>query len=70
METSPQPIAIPSYLIALASGNLMYKPFPKLQDKAWTTGVWAEPETIEAAYWEFHKDTANYVASAEKLVTP
>ncbi|KAG8882806.1 hypothetical protein FRB97_007740 [Tulasnella sp. 331] len=65
-----QPIAIPSYLIALASGNLVYKPFPKLQHEAWTTGVWAEPETIEAAYWEFHKDTAYYVATAEKLVTP
>ncbi|KAG8999866.1 hypothetical protein FRB94_005859 [Tulasnella sp. JGI-2019a] len=65
-----QPIAIPSYLIALASGNLVFKPFPKTQHESWTTGVWAEPETIDAAYWEFYKDTATYVASAEKFVTP
>ncbi|KAG8897701.1 hypothetical protein FRB99_007980, partial [Tulasnella sp. 403] len=65
-----QPVAIPSYLIAIASGNLVYKPFEKLEGKAWTTGVWSEPETIEASYWEFHKDTAHYVATAERLVTP
>ncbi|KAG8864305.1 hypothetical protein FRB96_006126 [Tulasnella sp. 330] len=65
-----QPIAIPSYLIALASGNLVFKSFAKLQTEAWTTGVWAEPETIDAAYFEFSKDTASYVATEEKLVTP
>lgn len=54
----------------MASGDLVYKSFDKLAGKEWTTGVWAEPETIDAAYWEFHKDTANYVAAAEKLVTP
>lgn len=36
----------------------MYKPFPKLDDKKWTSGVWAEPELIDAAYWEFKEDTA------------
>lgn len=25
---------------------------------------------MDASYWEFHKDTAHYVATAEKLVTP
>ncbi len=65
-----QPIAIPSYLIALASGNLVYKPFDPLPGKQWKTGCWAEPETIDASYWEFHKDTAHYVELAEQLVTP
>ncbi|KAG8986317.1 hypothetical protein FRB90_004074, partial [Tulasnella sp. 427] len=65
-----QPIAIPSYLIAIASGDLVYKPFDSLPGKSWKTGCWAEPETIEASYWEFHKDTAHYVEVAEKLVTP
>ncbi|KAG8892778.1 hypothetical protein FRC00_011550, partial [Tulasnella sp. 408] len=65
-----QPIAIPSYLIALASGNLVYKPFDPLPGKSWKTGCWAEPETIDASYWEFHKDTAHYVDVAETLVTP
>ncbi|KAG8941943.1 hypothetical protein FRC04_003902 [Tulasnella sp. 424] len=65
-----QPIAIPSYLIALASGNLVYKPFDALPGKSWKTGAWAEPETIDASYWEFHKDTAHYVEVAENLVTP
>ena len=53
-----QPTPIPSYLIAIASGNLVYKPFPKLDGKEWTSGVWCEPEAMKAAYWEFSEDTA------------
>ena len=53
-----QPIPIPSYLIAIAAGNILYRAFPKYEGKTWTTGVWAEPELIDAAYWEFSEDTA------------
>ena len=52
-----QPVPIPSYLIALAVGNVVYRPFPQLEGKTWTSGVWAEPESIDAAYWEFSEDT-------------
>ena len=43
--------------IAIASGHIIYKPFPQLKDKSWTSGVWAEPVTMDAAYWEFSADT-------------
>ncbi|KAH8101514.1 peptidase family M1-domain-containing protein [Cristinia sonorae] len=52
-----QPVPIPPYLIALAAGNVVYRPFPKVEGKDWTTGIWSEPELIEAAYWEFSEDT-------------
>ncbi|KAG8936626.1 hypothetical protein FRC02_000619 [Tulasnella sp. 418] len=65
-----QPIAIPSYLIAIASGNLVYKSFSKVQGKEWTSGVWSEPETIEAAYWEFSEDTTKFIVTAEDIITP
>jgi leukotriene-A4 hydrolase len=48
-------------LIAIASGNVRYKPFPKFEDKQWRTGIWAEPELLDAAYWEFSADTARSV---------
>ncbi|KAJ7895862.1 leukotriene A4 hydrolase [Mycena leptocephala] len=65
-----QPVPIPSYLIAIASGNVRYKPFPKFEDKKWRTGIWAEPELLDAAYWEFSADTARFLAAEEKIVTP
>ncbi|KAJ7116299.1 hypothetical protein C8R44DRAFT_832437 [Mycena epipterygia] len=65
-----QPVPIPSYLIAIASGNVRYKPFPQFEDKQWRTGVWAEPELIDAAYWEFSADTARFLAAEEKIVVP
>ena len=37
-----QPCAIPSYLIAIASGELVYRPFDGLSGKEWKTGCWAE----------------------------
>jgi hypothetical protein len=37
-----------------------YRALPKPEGKEWTTGIWAEPELIEAAYWEFSEDTARY----------
>jgi aminopeptidase N len=57
----PQPI--PSYLFALAVGNLDYRELgPR-------TGVYAEPQLIEAAAWEFAENEAKIV-EAEKLLGP
>ncbi|KAG2002580.1 leukotriene-A4 hydrolase [Coprinopsis cinerea AmutBmut pab1-1] len=63
-----QPVPIPPYLLALASGNLVYRPFAPFPNKQWTTGIFAEPETIEKAYWEFSEDTARFLAEEEKVV--
>ena len=52
---------IPSYLIALAAGNVVYKSFEVPPGKTWTSGVWAEPELIDSAFWEFKEDTARWV---------
>lgn len=57
----PQPI--PSYLFALAAGDLTYRELgPR-------TGVYAEPELVEAAAWEFAENEAKIV-EAEKLLGP
>jgi leukotriene-A4 hydrolase len=58
-----QPVGIPSYLIAIASGNLRYKPFQAIEGRPWNSGVWAEPELLEASYWEFSEDTGRLVSS-------
>jgi leukotriene-A4 hydrolase len=55
--TMPQPVA--PYLIALAVGDLAFRP---MSDH---TGVWAEPSVVEAAAKEF-ADTAKMVAAAER----
>ncbi|KIM81710.1 hypothetical protein PILCRDRAFT_821059 [Piloderma croceum F 1598] len=65
-----QPVPIPSYLLAIACGNVRYRPFPKIDGKDWTCGVWAEPELIDAAYWEFSEDTGRFLAAEEEVVTP
>ncbi|KAG8741670.1 hypothetical protein FRC12_015597, partial [Ceratobasidium sp. 428] len=65
-----QPVPIPSYLIAIASGNVVYKPFAPIAGKPWKTGVWTEPEQMDAAFWEFSNDTARYVLEAENILTP
>lgn len=57
------PQAIPSYLIALAVGDLA---FQKLSDR---TGVWAEPSVLAAAAYEFG-DVEAMVVSAEKQFGP
>jgi len=54
----PQPIA--PYLVALAVGDVVYKPIDH------RTGVYAEPGMIEAASWEFAL-TGKMVDAAEKL---
>jgi aminopeptidase N len=57
----PQPI--PSYLFALVVGNLAFRELgPR-------TGVYAEPETIEAAAWEFAENEIK-MNEAEKLLGP
>jgi aminopeptidase N len=57
----PQPI--PSYLFALAVGNLTFRELgPR-------TGIYAEPETIEAGAWEFAENETKII-EAEKLLGP
>ncbi|KAH6904902.1 leukotriene-A4 hydrolase [Coprinopsis sp. MPI-PUGE-AT-0042] len=63
-----QPVPIPSYLLALGAGNVVYRPFAPFENKQWKSGIWAEPETIEQAYWEFSEDTARFLAEEEKVV--
>ena len=59
--TMPQPI--PSYLIAIAVGDLAF------QSTGPRTGVYAEPATLKAAAWEF-AETETTVALCEKLFGP
>ena len=57
----PQPI--PSYLFAIGIANLVFHEFgPR-------TGIYAEPEIIEAAAWEFAENETK-VDEAEKLLGP
>lgn len=65
-----QPVPIPSYLIAIASGDLVYKSFPPAEGKEWSSGIWAEPQLIQDAYWEFSEDTTRFLAEEERIVTP
>lgn len=64
-----QPVAIPSYLIAIASGELVYRPFKQLEGRKWRSGCWAEPLMMDDAFWEFSEDTARFVAAAEDLTS-
>ncbi len=57
----PQPI--PSYLLALAVGDLAFQP---MSDR---TGVYAEPALVAKAAWEF-AETEQMMAAAEKLYGP
>ena len=54
---------IPSYLLALAVGDLEFRP---LGGRA---GVYAEPATVEKAAWEF-ADTEKMIGAAEQLYGP
>ncbi|KAF7375083.1 Leukotriene A-4 hydrolase [Mycena sanguinolenta] len=63
----------PSRPISLQSPPAMsvIKCFPNSKaSKEWRTGVWAEPELLDAAYWEFSADTARFLAAEENVVTP
>jgi len=57
----PQPI--PSYLLALAVGNVFFEPIGD------DTGVYAEPEVLPDAAWEFG-DTQAMLDAAEALYGP
>jgi leukotriene-A4 hydrolase len=57
----PQPI--PSYLLALAVGNVFFEPIGE------DTGVYAEPEVLRDAAWEFG-DTQAMLDAAEALYGP
>ncbi|KAI0757548.1 metalloprotease [Daedaleopsis nitida] len=65
-----QPVPIPPYLIAIAAGNFRYRALPKVEGKDWSTGIWAEPELIDAAYWEFSEDVGRFLVTAEKILPP
>ena len=69
-DPSRQPTPIPSYLIAIASGDVRYKAFEKPSDKEWKSGIWAEPSLIDSAFWEFKEDTTRFLAKEEDIVTP
>ncbi|KAG0304689.1 Leukotriene A-4 hydrolase, partial [Dissophora globulifera] len=58
-----QKTRMPSYLIALAVGNLEGREIgPR-------STVWTEPEVIEAAAWEF-VDTEKFIRTGEEFLTP
>lgn len=57
------PQAIPSYLFALAAGNLTF------QSLGPRSGVFAEPEMLDAAVWEF-AETEKLIDAAETLYGP
>jgi len=61
--TFKMPQAIPSYLIALAVGDLAFKPMGT------RTGVWAEPSALDAAAREF-EDTEKMIVATEALYGP
>ncbi|MCD7098321.1 M1 family metallopeptidase [Stenotrophomonas sp. MMGLT7] len=57
----PQPI--PSYLLAIAAGDLVFKPISE------RSGVWAEPAMADKAAREF-EDTEKMIGVAEQLYGP
>ena len=57
------PQKIPSYLLAIAAGDLVFKPISA------RSGVWAEPAMVDKAEHEF-EDTEKMIETAEKLYGP
>lgn len=57
------PQAIPSYLLAIAAGDLVFRP---ISDRS---GVWAEPAMADKAAKEF-EDTEKMIVTAESLYGP
>ncbi len=57
------PQKIPSYLMAIAAGDLVFKPISK------RSGVWAEPAMADKAAAEF-ADTEKMIVTAESLYGP
>ncbi|CDK29193.1 unnamed protein product [Kuraishia capsulata CBS 1993] len=57
-----QPVPIPSYLVAMAAGDLVgARAGPRSQ-------VFSEPCVIDRCTYEFEKDMENFIETAEKLV--
>lgn len=63
MYTFKQPNAIPSYLMALAVGDMVFKAVDK------RTGVYAEPVTLDKAAYEL-ADMGKMTGAAEKIYGP
>ncbi len=57
------PQRIPSYLMAIAAGDLVFKPISA------RAGVWAEPTMVDRAVAEF-EDTEKMIATTESLYGP
>ncbi len=57
------PNPIPSYLLAIAAGDLVFKPISA------RSGVWAEPTMVDKAAKEF-EDTEKMIATTEALYGP
>ncbi|KAL9618190.1 MAG: hypothetical protein Q9160_007086 [Pyrenula sp. 1 TL-2023] len=59
-----QKVPIPSYLFALASGDIETAPVgPR-------SVIATSPERVEACKWELEADTENFIQAAEKIVFP
>ncbi|EMC93619.1 hypothetical protein BAUCODRAFT_150912 [Baudoinia panamericana UAMH 10762] len=64
LYTFHQSIPMPSYLFALASGDLASASIgPR-------STVWTSPDALTACQWEFEDDTEAYIQAAEKIVYP
>lgn len=61
--TFNMPQAIPTYLLALAVGDIDFRPIGA------RTGVYAEPSIVDSAAWEF-ADTEKMMEAAEELYGP
>ncbi|MEO6518613.1 MAG: M1 family metallopeptidase [Pseudoxanthomonas sp.] len=61
--TFNMPQAIPSYLLAIAAGDLVFKPISA------RSGVWAEPAMVDKAAREF-EDTEKMITTTEALYGP
>ncbi|KAE8218143.1 hypothetical protein CF326_g9242 [Tilletia indica] len=59
-----QPRRIPSYLIAIISAILEFRPLGA------RVGVWAEPAMADAAQWEFQADAERFLQAAESTISP
>lgn len=57
------PQKIPSYLLAIAAGDLVFKPISA------RSGVWAEPTMVDRAEHEF-EDTEKMIETAEQIYGP
>ncbi|TKX26598.1 leukotriene A-4 hydrolase-like protein [Elsinoe australis] len=62
--TFKQSVPIPSYLFALASGDIAKA------DIGPRSTVWTSPDELKGAKWELEDDTENFIKKAEKIVFP